>query len=75
MSGESMWEKGGFTNRDNPWAYESDLNAPFNRKFFLILNVAVGGTNGYFPDGQCAKTWSDTDPKAVNAFWNSRSDW
>ena len=39
------------------------------------MNVAVGGTNGYFPDGQCAKTWSDTDPKAVNAFWNSRSDW
>jgi hypothetical protein len=23
--------------------------APFDEQFFLILNVAVGGTGGYFP--------------------------
>jgi hypothetical protein len=39
------------------------------------MNVAAGGTNGYFPDGQCGKTWSDLDQKAVNAFYNSRGAW
>jgi len=41
----------------------------------LIFNVAVGGTNGYFPDGAGAKPYSDKDPKAVNAFWNQKGNW
>lgn len=28
---------------NNPWDGES-LNAPFNREFYIIMNVAVGGT-------------------------------
>ena len=39
------------------------------------MNVAVGGTNGYFQDGQCGKPWSDTDPQAVNAFYNTEPTW
>lgn len=74
-STQSFWERGEWENRDNPWAHEKDINAPFNQEFFLILNVAAGGTNGYFPDGQCGKTWSDTDPHSVNAFWNSHGSW
>jgi len=74
-STESFWRRGGWSNRDNPWAHESDTNAPFNQAFYLILNVAVGGTNGYFPDGQCGKTWSNADPKAVNAFYASTNTW
>jgi len=41
----------------------------------LILNVAVGGTNSYFPDGQCGKPWTNADPKAVNTFWDNKSQW
>ena len=74
-STQTFWERGGWTARDNPWAHEKDINAPFNQNFYLILNVAVGGTNGYFPDGQCGKTWSDVDPHSVNAFWNSHGAW
>lgn len=74
-STQSFWEKGGWENRDNPWVHEKDLNAPFNQNFYFIFNVAVGGTNGYFPDGKCGKTWSDTDPHSVNAFWNSWGTW
>lgn len=39
------------------------------------MNVAIGGTNGYFPDGQGGKPWSDTDPHSVNAFANSKGAW
>ena len=34
----------------NPWAQSTSTtgNAPFDQNFYLILNVAVGGTNGWF---------------------------
>lgn len=74
-SNKSFWDKGDWSNRDNPWAYESDLNAPFNQEFYLILNVAAGGTNGYFPDGQCGKPWGNGSGSAVNEFWDARDQW
>jgi beta-glucanase (GH16 family) len=72
-SSQSFWEKGGFTI-DNPWVNEPN-NAPFNRDFYLILNVAVGGTNAYFPDGQCGKTWTNDDSRSANTFWNTHGVW
>ena len=39
------------------------------------MNVAVGGTNSYFPDGKCNKPYSNNDPKAVNTFWNNKGAW
>ena len=30
-----------------------------NIAFYLILDVAVGGTNGWFPDGADGKPWLD----------------
>ena len=33
--------------------------------FYLILNVAVGGTNGYFPDNLGGKPWLDASPTAM----------
>ena len=73
---EDMFTKGGF-NKDinNPWQYESEKSAPFNQEFFLVFNVAVGGTNDYWPEGQCGKPWSNTDSHSVNAFWNNKSVW
>lgn len=71
-----MWEKGGFPDDiNNPWKYETDMNAPFNREFYLIFNVAVGGVAGYFPDGECNKPWSDLSSASVNEFWNANSYW
>ena len=70
-----MFTKGKFdTKKYNPWEGE-DINAPFNKEFYIILNVAVGGTNTYFPDGQCGKPWTNADPHSVNAFWDNRSQW
>lgn len=73
---QDMWDKGAFPEGiDNPWRFETDGNAPFNKDFYLIFNVAVGGTNDYFPDGKCGKTWTNGDPKAVNTFWDSKATW
>lgn len=53
-----LWTKGDFGNKaenntmlSDPWANptSSTGNAPFDQKFFLILNVAVGSRNGWFP--------------------------
>lgn len=72
---ESFWARGEFPDYyANPWEGRADV-APFDQEYYLIMNVAVGGTNGYFPDGVGAKPWSDTDPHSVNAFYNARGAW
>lgn len=47
-------------------------------QFYFIINVAVGGTNGYFPDGNNTihqKPWNNTSPSAMKDFWIQRGDW
>lgn len=72
---ESFWELGGWTTPpwNNPWDGQ-EKNAPFNHQFYLLINLACGGTNGYFPDGD-GKPWSDTDQHAVNSFYDAKAQW
>jgi hypothetical protein len=72
----SFWERGGWNNTGlyNPWFGQGN-NAPFDQEFYFVLNVAVGGTSGYFLDGVGGKPWTNTDPHAVNAFWNAQAQW
>lgn len=76
--GGSMWARSELAqtqpSRANPWKGRG-ASAPFDQKFFLLLNVAVGGTGMYFPDGLGGKPWSNKDEHAVNAFWNARGAW
>jgi hypothetical protein len=55
IQGGDMWNYGRFDDVTvngsvpaDPWA-TGGKNAPFDQEFYLILNVAVGSTNGYFP--------------------------
>ena len=74
-SSQSFWQRGNFPSvYNNPWAGQPN-NAPFNQEFFFTFNLAVGGTNGYFPDGVGNKPWSDTDPHSINSFYNNRGAW
>lgn len=64
-NGQSFWEWGNFSKHgdiNNPWAAGSKM-APFDQDFYLVLNVAVGGINSYFPDdatnGVSAKPWKN----------------
>ncbi len=74
-SSQSYWDKSGVTNRSNPWQYSKNKNAPFDRPYYLILNLAVGGTAGYFRDGVAAKPWSDTSQRASSEFYDNKGQW
>lgn len=38
--------------------------------FYLILNVAVGGQNGYFPDNLGNKPWNDGADSAMSGEYS-----
>lgn len=55
---DPLWNRGDFSSQAvnntlavNPWADSTTTtgNAPFDQEFYLILNVAVGARNGWFP--------------------------
>lgn len=71
----SYWQKSGITDRENPWQYSPNKCAPFDTEFFLIINLAVGGTNGYFPDGVQGKPWSDRSERAAAEFYDNKGSW
>lgn len=73
---QSFYQRGNFASQGmrNPWAGR-DNSAPFDQEFYLIFNVAVGGTNGFFPDGY-GKPWANGDgDAAATKFWKARDQW
>lgn len=74
-----FWEYGAFpAGQDNPWVGATKL-APFDQEFYFIMNLAVGGTNSFFPDEAVnsgpPKPWSNQSPQALLDFWNARGSW
>ncbi|KAL1505517.1 hypothetical protein ABEB36_005065 [Hypothenemus hampei] len=72
-----FWELGEFSGRDNPWAAGTKM-APFDQEFYILINLAVGGVNGYFSDDASnpgGKPWSNTSPTASTDFWKGKSQW
>ncbi|GBP73604.1 Beta-1,3-glucan-binding protein [Eumeta japonica] len=48
------------------------------KDFYIIMNLAVGGTNGFFPDGvsnPSPKPWWNGSPTAPLDFWNAQGAW
>lgn len=82
---QNMWEWGKpWRTNDNPWAGSSNL-APFDQNFHFLVNVAVGGTGGFIPDGavnrggnpQFQKPWNNGDgyENSMQKFYNARGNW
>jgi hypothetical protein len=78
----NFWDYGRFplsdsngTRLDNPWASTDSQAAPFDQDFYLVLNLAAGGTNGWFEDGKSNKPWIDGSPTAKRDFWQARDSW
>ncbi|KAL9624700.1 MAG: hypothetical protein Q9160_001054 [Pyrenula sp. 1 TL-2023] len=79
---QPLWQRGQFPLSDSngtrlidPWSQTGDDSTPFDDDFYLILNVAVGGTNGWFEDGKSGKPWVDASPTAKKDFWNAQDQW
>ncbi|KAK3055079.1 hypothetical protein LTR09_004239 [Extremus antarcticus] len=77
-----FWAKGDFppstpngTSLVDPWSQTGRDSTPFDQDFYLILNVAVGGTNNWFEDGMAGKPWVNESPTAKLDFWNARDQW
>ncbi|KAJ7583872.1 GH16 beta-1,3-glucan recognition protein [Mycena floridula] len=81
---QSFWDRGTFPPvvrngsddviLENPWI-NGAKSAPFDQRFYLILNVGVGGTNGWFPDGGSGKPWLDGSPTAMRDFLLAKDQW
>ncbi|KAF5339550.1 hypothetical protein D9611_011422 [Ephemerocybe angulata] len=61
---ENIWEKAG-----------GGHNAPFDQPFYLIINLAAGGTSGWFPDDEGGKPWYDTSLTAMRDFTRDQDNW
>ncbi|KAI1645814.1 glycoside hydrolase family 16 protein [Daldinia loculata] len=79
---EPLWTRGGFPEASSngsrlvdTWSRTGRFSTPFDQKFYLILNVAVGGTNGWFEDAQSGKPWIDNNPNTKKDFWNAQNSW
>jgi hypothetical protein len=79
----SLWKLGKFQGQSenqtlltDPWVNStSPHNAPFDQKFFLILNVAVGSRNGWFPDNKDDKPWLDAGASSQWDFYRNAHSW
>lgn len=79
---EPLYERGAFGVTDSnatkvldKWEQTGHNQAPFDQEFYLIINVAVGGTNGWFADGASGKPWVDSSTTAKSDFWNAQDQW
>lgn len=80
---KNFWDRGDFPtviqngseviNLQNPWVNGTKA-APFDERFYLILNVAVGGTNGWFPDSD-EKPWLNGATTAMRDFLLAKDKW
>lgn len=42
----------------------------------MLINLAVGGTSGFFPDNDGTdKPWKDDSETAMKDFWTHREQW
>lgn len=78
---EPFWTYGRFpladkngTRLQNPWGTGS-VTSPFDKDFYLVINVAVGSTNGWFQDGKSGKPWLDGSRTAKKDFWSAKDQW
>jgi beta-glucanase (GH16 family) len=77
-----LWPQGNFplagtngTRLSDPWSATGRVQTPFDQEFYLIIDVAVGGRNGWFPDGVDGKPWVDASESAKKDFWDARDSW
>jgi beta-glucanase (GH16 family) len=69
-----LWIGSNWTGTDT-WAKKGTRAAPFDQEFFLQVNLAVGGTGGYFPDYCLRKPWRNGDSEPGSDFLADFERW
>ncbi|KAG9311353.1 concanavalin A-like lectin/glucanase [Chiua virens] len=61
----------------DPWstAYGGTAAAPFDQQFYLVIDLAAGGTSGWFPDSVGGKAWYDGSGTAMRDFAAAQDTW
>ncbi|KAF8519892.1 putative member of glycoside hydrolase family GH16, partial [Hysterangium stoloniferum] len=59
---------------ENPWEGRGN-SAPFDQPFYLAIDLAVGGTTGWFPDNVGGKPWLDRSATAMRDFALAQPEW
>ncbi|KAH9915008.1 concanavalin A-like lectin/glucanase domain-containing protein [Fomitopsis serialis] len=85
-SGKSFFNRGGYpstTQNGSSEAVVSNIweqagggpNAPFDQEFYLLIDLAAGGTSGWFPDNVGGKPWYDGSDSAMREFAEAQATW
>ncbi|KAG5717215.1 Beta-1,3-glucan-binding protein [Termitomyces sp. T112] len=84
--GGTFWDKGKFPataqNKTtgsvvvvkDPWV-DGGVTAPFDQRFYLNIDLGVGGRTGWFPDDEGGKPWFDGSATAMRDFNNAIDTW
>ncbi|KAI0946598.1 hypothetical protein AcW1_010027 [Taiwanofungus camphoratus] len=85
--GKSFWDRGNYPATamngsatevvvQNIWQENGGTAAaPYDQPFYLILDLAAGGTSGWFPDNVGGKPWYDGSGTAMQEFANAQGTW
>lgn len=71
---QTIFNGSGLAPLVNPWINGTDAT-PFDQEFYLIMNVGVGASNGWFPDGQGNKPWLDEAQNPARSFIEGAAQW
>lgn len=82
VSNGSFWDQGHFEGNDkdleNPWIQGTPM-APFDKEFYIVISLAVGGVSDYFSDNfenrPYPKPWPNSSQKAPLLFWRAKNKW
>ncbi|KAF7338491.1 Glycoside hydrolase family 16 protein [Mycena venus] len=81
-SKSSFWNRAGFPATAQNGSSEvpvtnpyTNNNSPFDQPFYLIIDLAVGGTSGWFPDKVGGKPWFDGSASAMSEFYKDKDTW
>ncbi|KZT71227.1 glycoside hydrolase family 16 protein [Daedalea quercina L-15889] len=85
-SGKSFFDRGDYPSTvqngssqavvENIWSEAGGgPNAPYDQEFYLIIDLAVGGTSGWFPDSVGDKPWYDGSDSAMREFAEAQETW
>lgn len=58
-----------------PWLLSLSDAPDSPSEFYLIINLAAGGTSGWFPDGYGNKPWYDGSATAMADFAEAQDTW